>query len=285
MGYIFSPLFSMKMESFRGHLGGSVMSGKLRKSIAWIATLMCLLGISKISAAQEASGGPLADELKKEYKLTKLGVDTSGITVTQPGAVFVLQKSGVLGVPPANLAIGQATYRDGELHGPSAGQIMFLGQATKLFPIGEKVYVVKIDVNPKKDKVALTIMECDSCNGAQQASSYKALINFQFPKDYLGGADAGQIKDIISQVLTPDSGSNDQQGQNQNQPQAAPQQQAPPPQAAPSAPQTIQLGQTPEQVEAALGPPEKKVNLGAKQIYVYKDLKITFVNGKVSDVQ
>jgi hypothetical protein len=27
------------------------------------------------------------------------------------------------------------------------------------------------------------------------------------------------------------------------------------------------------------------VNLGTKQIYVYKDLKITFVSGKVSDVQ
>jgi len=38
-------------------------------------------------------------------------------------------------------------------------------------------------------------------------------------------------------------------------------------------------------VKAALGPPEKIVNLGAKQIYVYKDLKVTFVNGKVSDVQ
>lgn len=261
------------------------MFGKWRKSSTWIAALLFLLGISTIAAAQDGSGGPLADELKKEYKLTKLGIDTSGITVTQPGAVFVLEKGGVLGVPTANLAIGQATYKDGELHGPSASQVMFLGQATKLFPIGEKVYVVKVDINPKKDKVALTIMECDSCNGAQQASSYKAQINFQFPKDYLAGADAGQVKDVISQVLAPDSGSNDPPGQNQNQQQAPSQQQAPPPEAAPAATQTIQLGQTPDQVEAALGPPEKKVNLGAMQIYVYKDLKITFVNGKVSDVQ
>jgi hypothetical protein len=38
-------------------------------------------------------------------------------------------------------------------------------------------------------------------------------------------------------------------------------------------------------VLAALGKPDKIVNLGAKQIYVYKDLKVTFLNGKVSDVQ
>ena len=40
-----------------------------------------------------------------------------------------------------------------------------------------------------------------------------------------------------------------------------------------------------DQVQQALGAPLKTVNLGAKQIYVYKDLKITFLNGKVSDVQ
>jgi len=50
-------------------------------------------------------------------------------------------------------------------------------------------------------------------------------------------------------------------------------------------PQTIQLGQSTNQVLAALDKPEKIVNLGPKQIYVYKDLKVTFIDGKVSDVQ
>ena len=50
-------------------------------------------------------------------------------------------------------------------------------------------------------------------------------------------------------------------------------------------PPTIQLGQTPDEVTGALGQPEKIVNLGAKQIYYYKDMKVTFVKGKVTDVQ
>ena len=45
------------------------------------------------------------------------------------------------------------------------------------------------------------------------------------------------------------------------------------------------MGQTTDQVVASLGQPQKVVNLGSKQIYVYKDLKITFLNGKVADVQ
>ena len=33
--------------------------------------------------------------------------------------------------------------------------------------------------------------------------------------------------------------------------------------------------------EGSLGEPEKIVNLGANQIYVHKDLKVRFQNGKV----
>jgi hypothetical protein len=38
-------------------------------------------------------------------------------------------------------------------------------------------------------------------------------------------------------------------------------------------------------VERAMGRPKNTVDLGSKKIYVYKDLKITFLNGRVSDVQ
>ncbi len=258
----------------------------------WIATgtgLALLVLCATPISAQDSGNSELLAQLKKEYKIAKLGADSSGLSVVEPGTVLVIQKGGILGVPPANLTIGQATYKDGELHGPPAGQVMFLGTQTKQLTKDEKVYIVKMDLNAKKDRVTLLIMECDSCNGVQQPSSYKAQVIFQFPKDYLAAADAGQLKDVISQVLSPESSSNDQQGQAQQQPQQqqAPAQQPPARAAAPppATTQTIQMGQTPEQVEAALGQPEKKVNLGAKQIYVYKDLKITFVNGKVSDVQ
>jgi hypothetical protein len=115
----------------------------------------------------------------------------------------------------------------------------------------------------------------------------------------LAKASAGQVEDVIGQLLSistdsgqqggdqggAQQGGNDQQGNNQQgndqgAAQGQAQQQAPPPE-----PQQIEKGQTPDQVKAALGPPDKIVNLGAKQIYVYKDLKVTFLNGKVSDVE
>lgn len=50
-------------------------------------------------------------------------------------------------------------------------------------------------------------------------------------------------------------------------------------------PDEISLGQTIGEVEAILGKPKQIVNLGAKKMYVYPSMKITFVDGKVSDVQ
>ncbi len=54
---------------------------------------------------------------------------------------------------------------------------------------------------------------------------------------------------------------------------------------APAAPPTeITQGETLEAVMAAKGSPQTVVDLGAKKIYVYRDMKITFKDGKVSDV-
>ena len=55
--------------------------------------------------------------------------------------------------------------------------------------------------------------------------------------------------------------------------------------AAPAAPPSVELGQTPNQVQAAMGAPTRVANLGPKVIYYYNGMKITFMNGKVSDVQ
>jgi len=56
--------------------------------------------------------------------------------------------------------------------------------------------------------------------------------------------------------------------------------------AAPPAPTaTVSLGQTTGQVQAALGAPTRIANLGSKVIYYYNGMKVTFKDGKVTDVQ
>jgi hypothetical protein len=60
---------------------------------------------------------------------------------------------------------------------------------------------------------------------------------------------------------------------------------APPPRPADTPPPTIAIGQTMDQVTAGFGQPLKLAKLGVKAIFYYKDMKVTFTNGKVSDVE
>jgi hypothetical protein len=110
------------------------------------------------------------------------------------------------------------------------------------------------------------------------------------------------VAEIITVAPADDKGGDNSQaapdgGQQQgapvsNQPAAAPAApaeappppiEAPPP--PPADPVSVSLGQTIDEVVAALGQPVKKAKIGTKDIYYYKDLKVVFVNGKVTDVQ
>jgi hypothetical protein len=55
--------------------------------------------------------------------------------------------------------------------------------------------------------------------------------------------------------------------------------------AAPAAPTSVELGQSADQVQAALGSPARVANLGPKTIYYYSGMKVVFKDGKVTDVQ
>jgi hypothetical protein len=102
------------------------------------------------------------------------------------------------------------------------------------------------------------------------AERYKGSLRIQFPKGSVASADLGQADQLISQVFKapPPNNTNAK---------------APPPAAGP--PVNIRLGESVDEVKGALGEPTKTVDLGTKRIYIYKDMKITFKDGKVSDVQ
>jgi hypothetical protein len=57
------------------------------------------------------------------------------------------------------------------------------------------------------------------------------------------------------------------------------------PPAPPVETRTVSPGDTREQVVAALGQPQNIAKVGSKEIYIYKDLKVTLIDGKVSDIQ
>jgi hypothetical protein len=272
----------------------------------WTISVVAILGASLLmasSAVAQAGAPTLQEQLAAQYKLVKMGSDTSGYSVVEEGTLLAIQKGGIMGVPYSDKTVLNNKYENGTVHGPNVAmtearkkifghfsQTASEGQTTKLMKKGDKVYATKIDVKVDKDVVVLGIVECDTCNNTDPPTWAKANVEFQFPKGSLAKASAGDIEDTIGQLLaiSDDSqqsqGGNGQQGgQQQGGQQGGGEDQGGQQQG--GEPQTIQMGMTPDQVQGSLGQPQKIVNLGPKQIYVYKDLKVTFLNGKVVDVQ
>jgi hypothetical protein len=279
--------------------------------IAILTILSCAV-IAPTSAGGQAVS--LQEQLQAQYKNVKMGSDTGGYSVVEKGTLLAIQKGGILGVPYSDKTVLVTKFEGGTVHSPNNmmvegkkrllghfSQTSSQGQTTKLLAVGDKVYPTKIDVSVEKDTVTMGIVACDTCNKTDPPTYNKANVVFQFPKGSLAAGNAGAVEDIIGQLLSisNDEAAQDQGGQNQQggdqqgggqqggaqqggQQQGGP---AQPAAAPPAEPQTIQLGQTTDEVVGALGQPDKIVNLGAKQIYVYKDLKVTFLKGKVSDVQ
>jgi hypothetical protein len=273
----------------------------MRKQVGTaIAIAVSMLAVMTSAVGQNTVS--LEDQLKAQYQLVKMGSDSSGPSVVEQGTILVIQKGGILGVPYSDMKIVPTKYANGQMHTPNSTMMKGIGSmfskvgskvnmedkqgTTRLFQAGEKVYPSNIKVDTAHDKVTMGIVACDACNNVNPPTYYKSDIIFEFAKGSLAKANPSEVEDTIAQVFTIDDGNGQQQGGDQQQAQGQDQQQQGQQQQAQQAePQTIQLGQSIDDVQNAMGKPEKIVNLGSKQIYVYKDLKITFVKGKVTDVQ
>lgn len=265
----------------------------------------------------------IQQKLVSQYALTQPTAANDDIVTA--GAVLVLKKGPLMMVDATNSVNPYpTTYKDGKMKNGAAKAKSFLGglssvpgfssvpgasqanggPGTRTFVPGEKMWVTGIDV---RDNGVIFSLFTDAYSDVR----YKTTLTFAFPKS--GMPPAEQVEKLVAEVFdvqpADDANAKGQQSAAPaGQPAAAgsaqpaqaasaaqpvapqqPQEAAPPPIAppppAPADPKTIALKQTTEQVIANFGQPEKIIKLGTKEIYVYKDMKVTFVGGKVTDVQ
>jgi len=263
------------------------------------------LGVASQAVAQDKAA--IQKKLEGVYAVTQATADRTDIVTA--GSILVLQKSNLLMTDATKSDVNQNKYQDGKITqnvlGRTTGFLKRLpgagaapaGAATRTFVKGEKMWVTKIEV---KDNSVVFELFTDQMGDYR----YRALLTF-FGKGALPGPD--DVAKTVAEVFTV-------QPQDSNQaaptdaaaapaaapaaaaapaPAPAPAQAAPapippppPPPDEPAAPpKTISLGQSVDDVVAAFGQPQKKAKVGTKEIYYYPDLKVTFVNGKVTDVQ
>jgi hypothetical protein len=226
----------------------------------------------------------IEQQLQSQYPPTKLAGDK--LRVTQPGSVLLVQMNGMFASPLNEFAF-MNTYKDGRIKRSAASALIHDSKTSRELQAGEQVYLLKTEV--KDSGIVFSLQSCIACDGSEVdlvQMAYRASLTFQYPKGYLETTDFAQIQRTIGQVFTvADRGStNAQPSMDPPMPQVA--QPALQPRPVPRAePARIALGQSMDEVKANLGQPDKVVDLGSKKIYIYRDLKITFLDGKVSDVQ
>jgi hypothetical protein len=274
-----------------------------------------VLAASPFAVAEEAKA--VQQKLESKYKLTVINAE--GVVVIQ-GAVLVLEKGGLTAgsmsacandykegrIGLASVSKATCNSTPGKLSRiPFGGRVPGLGSASgaaqpvRPFVMGEKLYVTKIEV---KDSVNFSLVS-DPINDV----TYKAELRLQFPKG--AAPDSAKSDQLAGEVFTiapdnPNAGGAVPAAPTSAapaatpaapaapepppppQPELAPIAPPPPPPDAPAAPPpTVSLGMTIDQVVAIMGQPQKILDAGSKKIYSYQGLKITFVDGKVSDVQ
>jgi hypothetical protein len=259
------------------------------------ASIAAAMSFSCLAAAPRSGAQGLEKTLESKYAITKTTDDKTDIVTA--GSVLILEKDKLLMYATTTGAPPQNTYKDGRLSSGAFGAHekaqsfgTFIGHpppksvTTRYYVTGEKFWVTRIDALP--DGVLFTLFT-DAVNDVR----YYCTLKFVYPHGATPAAD--QVLSMVGEVLKvqqddsapADNKGGDQQaaaGQNQGQQQGG---QPDNGQAQAQPPPTIQMGQTEDEVVGMIGQPEKKIVLGSKEIFVYKDIKVTFIGGKVADVQ
>ena len=247
-----------------------------------------------------AQGDPAAiqQKLSAQFKVTTTTADRSDIVPA--GDIVVIRKPGLVMYSTASPLPPSNTYKNGKIGQGwgGFGKDLAIGMAStegttandyphRAFVAEEKCWVTKIEV--QKDGI-LFVLYSDPYNDVR----YYANLKIPFPnKKEVPTADVAMqsVADVLTVAPADNESGQGNSGGGAVQQSAAapaPAQMAaipPPPPPTDTAPATISLGQSRDQVTAGLGLPLKDVKVGAKEILVYKDMKVTLKDGKVTDVE
>jgi hypothetical protein len=249
--------------------------------------VLSLVGLvaSHAPLAFAAAPDTIQTQVRHAYPVTKFRPDR--MQVLDAGTLLTVQRPGILATPIIKGVYFVTTYKRGKLSRGFGSTLGELATESGTFPVNERVYLIKIDVDSKKSTITLHIESCGTCDPAAPDPYHlpqRGAVKFDFEKGAFDSINLGTVQGTIAAVFgnavsappePPVVTSLAAQPDPGVQPQAEP----------PAPPAKIEMGQSPDQVRSIFGPPADVISLGSKQIYLYPNLKITFVDGKVSDVQ
>ena len=197
---------------------------------------------------------PLLTSLKSHYEITTR--DFMG-KVKKPGIILTVVQDGIQTDEPKVL-MKHTTIQDGKITKGGGGSIL-TGMGGRSLKQGDRVYVY--DVRVHDDDVTLIIATVNTIDVVQRGKT-KSTVQEAALLFHLENGVSATPESVIAMI----------------KPWLVTEAEA-------ASTKTVAIGQTTQEVEKAFGHPEKMADLKTKVIYYYKDMKVVFVDGKVSDVQ
>jgi hypothetical protein len=273
-------------------------ASKPRPSPVQITISVCFLCMMLCSLNAWGSSGVVA-AIEKKYVVTEVSADHTQIT--KDGTAMSLKCAGVYSLPTNEMLTTPPdnAVADGKIKPPNMMVKYTLEKfGAHVLQTGEKVYITKIEdkTDSKGDVLKFSILTADSLDvpGQSAQKKFSASVSFHFKKGYLDETPPEDLEQAIEAVMAPDSGNDQAQGgggapAQPQRPSPPPQAVAPPPPPPPAAaagpPPTITIGESSTQVLQAMGMPQQMIDLGKKKTFIYKNMKVIFIDDKVSDVQ
>jgi hypothetical protein len=241
--------------------------------IRFAAILLLLLAASTSFAATRDEA---ASAVTARYRITTPGF-LGGFT--EIGSVLTPRREGFRANRPSK-AFKPNMVRNRQLAVAGGGDLPLGGVRDGALKPGERLHLYGIRTG--NDYVQLDLYTVATYvvpgSGTRGPTPLQASVRFQYDNG-LAGVTTQLLLDDIGEWLAAEG--EPRPAAVDSLPAAVPVE----PLAAGGATSTIRLGQTQEEVTAILGPPEKQILLGAKTIFVYRDVKVVFMDGKVADAE
>jgi hypothetical protein len=219
-------------------------------------------------------GGEIKAAVESRYRLTSN--DFLG-NVKEMGTVLVVQKEGLKAGRPVAL-FKPNLVRSGRVVTAGGGELPLRSDFDGFLKAGDRLYLY--GVRTGNDYVELSIYTVKSFSVSGSGTRGPAPLQANVRLLYDGGLAAVGSQQVLEEIGSlfrteedvrdeaRDRARSESKAKTGDKPTAS-----------------IRLGQTEAEVTAILGAPEKKILLGAKSVFVYGNVKVIFIDGKVADAE
>jgi hypothetical protein len=229
--------------------------------------LLSLVALNAEAATPVEAGSAVTDR----YQITTTGFFGD---YNEIGSVLTPRREG-LKVNRPSKAFKPNVVKNRQLAVASASDIPLGNTHDGALKQGERLYLYGVATGVDYVQLDLYTVATYVVPGMRGPTPLQASVRFLYDGG-LAGVSTRQILDDIGEWLVAKDDSRQAASGSRRSANTAP---------AARATSTVRLGQTREEVTLILGPPEKQILLGAKTIFIYPDVKVLFMDGKVTDAE